>query len=49
VLLGRELSVFTDLTDDLLELVATERGVRRAFFAVNVDCCTCTCCCCCEV
>jgi hypothetical protein len=49
VLLGRELTVFAELTDDLLELVATELGVRRAFFARNTDCCSCTCCCCCEI
>ena len=41
--------MFTELTSELLELTATERGVRRACFAVNVDCCSCTCCCCCEV
>jgi hypothetical protein len=41
--------MFTELTSELLELTATERGLRRACFALNVDCCSCTCCCCCEV
>ena len=41
--------MFTELTDELLELTATTRGIGRATFAVNVDCCSCTCCCCCVV
>jgi hypothetical protein len=36
--------MFAELTDDLLELTATQRGLARAFFAVNIDCCCCSCC-----
>jgi hypothetical protein len=38
--------MFKRLTDDLLELTATDHGVGRALFALNVDCCSCSCCCC---
>lgn len=41
--------MFAELTEDLLELTATERGINRAFFASKIDCCSCTCCCCCVI
>jgi hypothetical protein len=36
--------MFKELTDDLLELVAREKGRGRAFFAMTLDCCSCSCC-----
>jgi hypothetical protein len=41
------LTVFTRLTDDLLDLVATDLRIRAARFAVEMDCCSCSCTCCC--
>ena len=41
--------MFELLTEELLDLTATQRGLRLAFFARNTDCCCCTCCCCCEI
>ena len=41
--------MFNQLTNELLELSANEKGYRLALFAVNEDsscCCSCSCCCC---
>ena len=41
--------MFEVLTEELLDLTVSQRGLRRAFYAVNIDCCSCTCCCCCVI
>ena len=40
--------MFDLLTDELLDLTATQRGMRHAFFARYTDCCCSACCCCCD-
>ena len=41
--------MFTDLTDDLLDLVATELGESDLYAANLSDCCCLACCSCCCV
>jgi hypothetical protein len=45
----RRSNVFTDLTDDLLDLVATELGESDLYAATAGDCCCLACCSCCCV
>ena len=41
--------MFRNLTNDLLDLTATEVGFRHARAAVNIEVCCCSCCCDCFV
>jgi len=46
-LLVRGLAMLAALTEELLDLTASAKGVRLALYAVETDCsCTSTCCCC---
>jgi hypothetical protein len=45
----RRTNVFTHLTDDLLDLVATELGESDLYAANLSDCCCLACCSCCCV
>jgi len=36
--------MFTELTRELLDLTATERGEQAGLFAALIDCCCCSCC-----
>jgi hypothetical protein len=40
----KEVWMFTELTRELLDLTATERGNRVGLFAATIDCCCCSCC-----
>lgn len=36
--------MFIELTNELLDLTATERGESAGLFAALIDCCSCCCC-----